>query len=162
LSAHFSALPGPSADTDSPPLDLIFIDGFIGHTVIGIHTSELHEPQPLVIDICAGTPRSPACDSDNIAHTLDYSVLRERLHVLLREHRVQLLEAFAEQVATIVLQEFGALWVRVRVAKPRKFEDVASVGVQIERRRTASAPHGAQRGAAVLQLIASGMVPGQR
>jgi 7,8-dihydroneopterin aldolase/epimerase/oxygenase len=141
------------------PLDLVFIEGFVGHTVIGIHDSELHQTQPLVIDICAGTPRSPACDSDSIADALDYSVLRERLHRLLAEHRVQLLEAFAELVASIVLDEFGAQWVRVRVAKPRKFDDLQAVGVQIERSRT---PQPRRPAATVLQLIGAGMVPGDR
>ena len=140
-------------------LDLVFIEGFVGHTVIGIHDSELHQTQPLVIDICAGTPRSPACDSDQIADALDYSVLRERLHRLLAEHQVQLLEAFAELVAAIVLDEFGAQWVRVRVAKPRKFDDVQAVGVQIERSRT---PQPKRPAATVLQLIGAGMVPGDR
>ena len=28
------------------PMDLIFIEGFTGETVIGIHDSELHRPQP--------------------------------------------------------------------------------------------------------------------
>ena len=140
-------------------LDLVFIEGFVGHTVIGIHDSELHQTQPLVIDICAGTSRSPACDSDQIADALDYSVLRERLHRLLADHQVQLLEAFAELVAAIVLDEFGAQWVRVRVAKPRKFDDVQAVGVQIERSRT---PQPKRPAATVLQLIGAGMVPGDR
>ena len=81
------------------PLDLIFIEGFTGETVIGIHTSELHQAQPLVIDLHAGVPRVRACDTDRIGDTIDYSVVRERLHRLLREHRLQLLEAFAEAVA---------------------------------------------------------------
>ena len=35
-------------------MDLIFIEGFKGETVIGIHETELHRPQPLVIDVHAG------------------------------------------------------------------------------------------------------------
>ncbi|MBX3605282.1 MAG: dihydroneopterin aldolase [Piscinibacter sp.] len=140
------------------PLDLIFIEGFTGETVIGIHTSELHQAQPIVIDLHAGVPRARACDTDRIGDTIDYSVVRERLHRLLREHRLQLLEAFAEAVADILLDEFGAHWVRVKVVKPRKFEDVQAVGVQIER----FAPERPRTAAAVLHLIGSGMVPGTR
>jgi dihydroneopterin aldolase len=147
-------------DLAAEPLDLVFIEGFTGRTVIGIHHDELHDTQPLVIDICAGTPRSPACDSDRIADALDYSVVHARLHRLLAEHRVQLLEAFAELVAGILLDEFGAHWVRVRVAKPRKFADVSAVGVQIERDRRPAGTRSGQRAAAVLQLIGAGMVPG--
>jgi 7,8-dihydroneopterin aldolase/epimerase/oxygenase len=140
------------------PLDLIFIEGLTGQTVIGIHASELHRPQPLVIDIHAGVPRARACDTDRIGDTIDYSVVRERVLRLLAEHKLLLLEAFAETVAEILLGEFGAAWVRVKVVKPHKFDDVAAVGVQIERRTASSKP---QSHATVLHLIGSGMVPGK-
>ena len=151
------ALPAP----DGVPLDLVFVEGFVAHTVIGIHASELHATQPIEIDVHAGMPRSRACDTDRIADTLDYSELRSRLLRLMAEHGVQLLEALAEQIAHIVLHEFRAHWVRVRVAKPRKFDDLRAVGVVIERRRSANLD-GAHRGSAVLRSIGSGMVPGSR
>jgi dihydroneopterin aldolase len=151
-------LDAPFARPGEESLDLVFIEGFVGHTVIGIHESELDATQPVVIDVCAGTPRARACDTDRIVDTIDYGALRLRLHRLMTEHGVQLLEALAEQVAQIALQEFGARWVRVRVAKPRKFEDVESVGVQIERRRD---PAPASR-SATLTLIGAGLVPGSR
>ncbi len=155
--------PAPQTATpQAPALDLILIEGFSGRTVIGIHDSELHATQPIVIDLHAGVPRARACDTDRIGDTIDYSVVRERLQRLLAEHRLQLLEAFAEAVADILLDEFGAAWVRVKVVKPNKFDDVAAVGVQIER-HAAERPGSAQhRGAAVLHLIGSGMVPGGR
>ena len=144
---------------DRPALDVIFIEGFTGMTVIGIHEAELHRAQPLVIDLHAGLARAHACDTDRIADTIDYGVVCERLRRLLAEHRLQLLEAFAEAIADILIGEFGAAWVRVKVAKPRKFSAVAAVGVQIERRAQPADQHGARAGA-VLRLIGSGMVPG--
>ncbi|MDE2501602.1 MAG: dihydroneopterin aldolase, partial [Burkholderiales bacterium] len=140
-------------------LDLIFIEGFSGETVIGIDSSELHLAQPLVIDVHAGVPRARACDTDRIADTIHYGLVCERLRRLLREHRVQLLEACAEAIANILIDEFGAAWVRVKVVKPRKFDDVQAVGVQIEREASArrETPH---RGAAMLRLIGSGLIPG--
>ena len=157
LMAAPTAVLAPAA----APLDLIVIEGFVGETVIGIHASELHRPQPLVIDVHAGLLRARACDTDRIGDTIDYGVVCERLRRLLVEHRLQLLEAFAETIAEILIAEFGARWVRVKVVKPKKFTDVTAVGVQIER----SAPAGddkASRGAAVLRLLGAGMVPGPR
>jgi dihydroneopterin aldolase len=161
----------PGAAPHGEPLDLVFIDGLVAHTVIGIHDNELHQTQPVRIDVCAGLARPRACATDQIADTLDYSVLHARLHQLLGDHQIRLLEAFAEEIARIVLDEFGAHWVRVRVAKPRKFDDVDAVGVMIERRRSTvpGAPgvagvSGAPgvdtgRGPAMLRLIGAGMVP---
>ena len=139
-------------------MDLIFIEGFVGETVIGIHDTELHRPQPLVIDVHAGVARARACDTDRIDDTIDYGLVCERLRRLLVEHRLQLLEAFAETIAAILIDEFGAGWVRVKVVKPKKFGDVSAVGVQIER---VAPPRDdrASRGAAVLRLLGSGMVP---
>lgn len=160
-------LPAPAQHAaPGAALDLIFIEGLTGQTVIGIHESELHRPQPLVIDLVAGVPRARACDTDRIGDTIDYGVVRERLHRLLVEHRLQLLEAFAEAIAAILVTEFRAAWVRVKVVKPKKFPDVDAVGVQIERRaEDFDVPATAgqqQRSAAVLHLIGSGMVPGGR
>jgi dihydroneopterin aldolase len=149
-------------DDPSQPLDLIFIDRFVGQTVIGIHDTELHRPQPVEIDLCVGVPRAAACDTDRIADTIDYSELRTRLQQLLAQHSVQLLEALAEQVAHIALHEFHAHWVRVRIAKPHKFDDTAAVGVVIERRRRVMADEAASRGSKALRLIGAGMVPGGR
>jgi dihydroneopterin aldolase len=157
---HALADAGPVSATGDAPLDLVFIEGLRAETVIGIHESELHAPQPLVIDVCAGVPRVPACESDRIGDTIDYGELRERLLRLLREHRVQLLEALAEQVARIALDEFHAHWVRVRIVKPRKFDDTEAVGVAIERRRPPPSPASAR--AATLRLIGHGLVPGSR
>jgi len=162
-----SAATGPFADapraTGNSPMDLIFIEGFTGETVIGIHDGELHAPQPLVIDLHAGLPRSGACDTDQITDTIDYSVVHARLTRLMAEHRIKLLEAFAEAIAEILLSEFGASWVRVKVVKPRKFANVSAVGVQIERTATAPSQNNrSARSAAVLQLLGSGLVPGGR
>ncbi len=157
ISNHLQ-MPAAEPSPTGEPMDLIFIEGLAGQTVIGIHDSELHRPQPLVIDVYAGVPRARACDTDRIGDTIDYSVVRERLQRLLAEHRLTLLEAFAEAVADILLGEFGAAWVRVKVVKPNKFDDVAAVGVQIERRAATTRQ---QSHATVLHLIGSGMVPGK-
>jgi dihydroneopterin aldolase len=152
----------PQTVAEQPPMDLIFIEGFTGQTVIGIHESELHRPQPLVIDVHAGVPHARACETDRIGDTIDYGEVRLRLQRLLVEHRLQMLEAFAEAIADLLIGEFGARWVRVKVVKPRKFDDVQAVGVQIERFAPDADNALIGRGAAVLQLIGRGMVPGGR
>lgn len=138
-------------------LDLIFIEGLVAQTVIGIFDNELHDPQPVRIDLHAGVPRVLACSSDRIHDTIDYGVVRSAVLELLATHRLQLLEALAEAIAQMLLNDFRAQWVRIAVAKPRKFEDVEAVGVVIERRR---APGAAP--ADVLSLMGAGLVPSPR
>ncbi|MCB1955339.1 MAG: dihydroneopterin aldolase [Rhodocyclaceae bacterium] len=155
--------PTPDSTPAAEPLDIVFIDGFQGETIIGIHQDELHATQPVRIDLAIGIPRPRACDTDRIGDTVDYGEVRLALRSLLNTHRFQLLEAFAEAVASLLLDDFGAHWVRVGVTKPAKFEDVDGVGVIIERRRTLGGPSGARgstQAAEVLSLIGTGMVPG--
>ena len=128
-----SETPAPRS-VAAQPMDVIFIEGYTGQTVIGIHDTELHRPQTIVVDVHAGLPRSKACETDRIADTIDYGGVRERLQALYRDHRLTLLESFAETIAEMLIVEFGAAWVRVKVVKPKKFPDVEAVGVVIERR----------------------------
>ena len=102
--------------------------------MIGIHDTELHRPQTIVVDVHAGLPRSKACETDRIGDTIDYGGVHERLHALYRDHQLTLLESFAEAIADMLIVDFGAAWVRVKVVKPKKFPDVEAVGVVIERR----------------------------
>ena len=156
------AAPAPSPQADSlPPMDIIFIDGFRGNTIIGICDDELHAPQPVRIDLAAGLPRSAACSTDRIGDTIDYGEVRAALREMLQNHRFQLLEAFAEAIANLLLTRFGAHWLRVSVTKPGKFDDVDGVGVILERRRPQAARIG-PRPAEVLHLLGTGMVPQDR
>jgi 7,8-dihydroneopterin aldolase/epimerase/oxygenase len=116
-------------------MDLIFIEGFEGETVIGINSDELNRPQPVRIDLVASVPRNRACDTDRINDTIDYGAVHEALTRLLASHQVQLLEALAEAITKLLIDTFGAHWVRVVLVKPRKFANVRAVGVAIERRR---------------------------
>ena len=116
-------------------MDLIFIEGFEGETVIGINADELNRPQPVRIDLVAGLPRSRACETDRINDTIDYGAVHQALTHLLASHKVQLLEALAEAITKLLIDTFGAHWVRVVLVKPRKFANVRAVGVAIERRR---------------------------
>ncbi|WP_277188264.1 dihydroneopterin aldolase [Caballeronia sp. BR00000012568055] len=115
-------------------LDIVYIEGLTGRTIIGIDKSELHDPQPVRLDLAIGVPSIRACITDEISDTVNYAAVREAILKLLDTHRLQLLEALAERIAQLVIADFGAHWVRVTLAKPAKFPDVDAVGVMIERR----------------------------
>jgi dihydroneopterin aldolase len=132
LRAVADAAPQTVSDT---PMDIVFINGFTAKTVIGIDASELHDPQPIRLDLEIGVPSLRACLTDRIDDTVNYAAVHDALRLLMASHGVQLLERLAEKVARLLIDDFGARWVRVSLAKPAKFDDVDSVGVVIERRR---------------------------
>ncbi|MDR5739960.1 dihydroneopterin aldolase [Caballeronia sp. LZ019] len=133
-------------------MDIVYIDGLTGQTVIGIDKSELHDAQPVRMSLMIGVPSIRACTTDHIADTINYAAVRDAIHALLASHRLQLLEALAERIAQMVIADFGAHWVKISLAKPAKFDDVDAVGVVIERRRAWSATTG-------LGWIGRGYVP---
>ncbi|WP_233836340.1 dihydroneopterin aldolase [Paraburkholderia sp. ZP32-5] len=155
------------AETSTVPerMDIVFIENFIGQTVIGIDSSELHVPQPVRVDLAIGVPAIRACTTDRIEDTVNYAAVRQALLALFESHHVRLLEALAETIARLLINDFGAHWVRVCLAKPAKFDDVAAVGVQIERRRgdlpaqAAGVTSGAASGVACYASLGEGLVP---
>lgn len=141
------------APADGTPGDRVLIRGLRAQTRIGLHDEEQERLQPVVIDLVAERRHLAACVSDAVGDTIDYATVRARVLEHLRGHGRRLLEALAEDLAEILLREFGADWVRVQIVKPRKFEDVDAVGVCIERRRP---PLGS---AEILNFLGRGLAP---
>ena len=114
-------------------MDIIFIEDFRASTLIGIYPREKARPQTVEISLQIGTYTASASASDDIRDTIDYAVVVERLRAELAARHFNLLEKLAEYIATLLLEEFGAVWVRVSIAKLGMLSGVRRVGVVIER-----------------------------
>ena len=71
----------------------------------------------------------------DVAEGIDYDKVTTRGREVASGH-VNLVETLAERVARLVLEEFGAAWVKVSIAKLGILKDVGLVGVTIERLRS--------------------------
>ncbi len=132
--ADRSAPSGPGFYTDTPcRMDIIFIDDLRLSTLIGIYPRERSVPQTVEISLQIGTSTVGAGASDHIGDTIDYAVVVERLRSELASRHFNLLEKLAEYIAALLLDDFGAPWVRVSIAKIGVMRDVRRVGVIIER-----------------------------
>ena len=118
-------------------MDHIFIREFRVEACIGIYDWEKLRAQTIEIDLEIGVPGPEAGHSDDIAHTVHYGHVIERVRAELAANRFGLLEALAEHVAGLVTGEFKAPWVRLSVAKLGHVRGVRKVGVAIERHRKA-------------------------
>jgi dihydroneopterin aldolase len=116
-------------------MNTIFIHDLRLETLIGIYDWEQHRPQTLRLDLELGLPSDAAFRSDDFRDALDYAAIVKRLRTLAGNHGHKLLERFAQAVADVVLTEFGAPWVKVRVAKLAPIAGVKELGIAIERRR---------------------------
>jgi dihydroneopterin aldolase len=158
LPTQCTAADAASQAVSEAPMDIVYINGFTALTVIGIDVSELHEAQPVRLNLAIGVPSLRACVTDRIEDTVNYAAVHDALHRLMASHGVQLLERLAEKIAQLLIADFGAHWVRVALAKPAKFDDVESVGVVIERaRRPAGRDAGARR--VTCEFLGEGFIP---
>ena len=114
-------------------MDIIFIEELRAETWIGIYPREKAMPQTVEISLQIGVSTTSAGASDDIRDTIDYAVVVDRLRSELGVRHFNLLEMLAEYVAALLLEDFGATWVRVSIAKLGMMRGVRRVGVVIER-----------------------------
>ena len=116
-------------------MDQILIRDLRTYAIIGVYEWERNQPQEILINIVLSTDLRKAGRSDNIADTIDYAKIAQKV----REHAEKAgrftVEALATDLATLCLEEPAVQKVVVRVEKPAAVPDCRSVGVEIERSR---------------------------
>lgn len=105
---------------------------------IGIHPHEHGRTQRVRINLrldVPDDPRATAPGPDRLERVVDYEQVAEAVRRLVAQGHTKLVETLAERIAACCLQDARVQAVYVRVEKLDVFADVASVGVEIERRR---------------------------
>ncbi len=117
-------------------MDIIFIRKLLLETAIGVHQWEREQRRVLRLDLELGTDIRAAAASDDLRQTVDYQALADAVRSLVAQREVQLLETLAEEIATLVLQQFPVRWLRLRLQKPGVPSGAAAAGIIIERHAT--------------------------
>ena len=121
-------------------MDSIFIRELRADAWIGIYEWEKLRPQTLDFNLEIGLDTHRAGESDKIRDTIDYGKVVERIRADLKEQHFKLLEALAEHITQVILNDFNAKWVKISVAKIAHMRGVKLVGVTISRSRDGLAP----------------------
>ena len=114
-------------------MDIVFIRELRADTIIGVYDWERKVRQTVVLDLEMAGNNIRAAQSDDVADALDYAAVSSRVLSFIENSQFQLIETMAEQVAAIVLEEFGVPWLRLRLCKPGAVPQARDVGVLIER-----------------------------
>ena len=114
-------------------MDIIFLQELKVDTIIGIWEWERRIRQTVVIDLEMSADIAKAAATDDVADTLNYKSVAKRVQNFVAESSFQLVETLAERIASVVRDEFGVAWVKVRVNKPGAIRGSKAVGVLIER-----------------------------
>lgn len=116
-------------------MDFIFIEDMRVEAHVGIFPRERAAPQTLELSLTFGVPDAAAAN-DDIDDTIRYDEVINRIRQELGERHFNLLETLGEYVISLMLEEFGAPWVKISIAKIGIMKGVRRVGVQIERAKT--------------------------
>ncbi|MGH1460633.1 MAG: dihydroneopterin aldolase [Neptuniibacter sp.] len=114
-------------------MDLVYIRGLEVETVIGIYDWEREIRQVVNLDLEMGTHIFAAAQTEDVDKTLNYKTVSDRLIDFISQSEFQLVETMAEQIAELVMVEFGVKWLRLRLGKPGAVPQAQDVGVIIER-----------------------------
>lgn len=114
-------------------MDIIYLHDLRVAAVIGIFDWERRVKQTVSVDLDMSADVAGAAATDGIDSTLNYKAVAKRVTAFIEQSEFQLVETLAEGIATIVRDEFGVQWVRVRINKPGAIRGARDVGVIIER-----------------------------
>jgi len=113
--------------------DRIFLNQLRTECIVGIWDWERQVKQSVVIDLEMAADIRKAALTDNIDDTIDYKKVSKRLLSFVGESQFQLVETLTENIARIIVTEFGVPWVRVRLNKQGAIRNSRDVGIMIER-----------------------------
>ncbi len=123
-----------ASDERSPTDDVIEIDELRLRCIIGINREERRGRQDVVISLRIGTDARPAAVTDCLDAVWNYRTATKAIiaHVEASTHLT--VEKLASEVARIVVVDYDAPWVQVRVHKPGALRFSGSVGLVVYRR----------------------------
>ena len=105
----------------------------------GVERAERERPQKLAIDLDLEFPTGQAAETDNLAQTVDYAAVAERVVALVSRQHCRLLENLAERIAAMLFADFPIERVRIWLRKLHApLSTIAgSVGVRVDKARSA-------------------------
>lgn len=119
--------------------DKIILNNMIFHGHVGVLPEEKQNGQRFEIDIVISSRRLPACESDLLSQTIDYSLVYSQTKQIVEEAGYDLIEKLAATIADNILRKHRlADGVEVTIRKPEAPIEgrFAYMGVTIYRERS--------------------------
>ena len=118
-----------------PPLDRVLISGLRLRCIVGINDWERLVPQEIELDIVLHADLRRAGRTDHIEDTVNYRTIAKRVTAAVEASSYGLVEALADAVARVCLEDPRVQRVDVSVRKPGAVRGADWVGVQVSRTR---------------------------
>lgn len=111
-------------------LDTITLTGLRAFGRHGVFDFERENGQEFVVDLALGVPTKRAAKTDDVADTVHYGELAEKVVAIVGGEPVNLIETLAHRIAAAVMEDERIQFLAVTVHKPHapiqaQFQDVA-------------------------------------
>ena len=116
-------------------MDKVIIKNLLVRGIIGVNDWERKRPQDILINITLFTDTRRAAETDNINDCVNYSTVSKKVQAHAETAERLTVEALANDLAEICLEDKGVQKVVIRIEKPGAVRFAESVGVEIERSR---------------------------
>jgi FolB domain-containing protein len=116
-------------------MDKIIIKDLLLRGIIGINDDERVNKQDILINITIFADTRKAAVTDNIEDAVNYRTITKRIIEHVETSSDFLVEKLVSDIARIILMEFSAERVIVRLEKPGALRFAQSVGIEIDRTR---------------------------
>ena len=116
-------------------MDKVIIKNLLARGIIGVNDWERKRPQDILINITLFTDTLRAAKTDDINDCVNYSTVSKKVQAHAETAERLTVEALANDLAEICLEEKGVQKVVIRIEKPGAVRFAESVGVEIERNR---------------------------
>ncbi len=101
--------------------------------IVGVNPQERDIKQEVVINLTLYADLSNACQSDDLADTVNYKTIQDDVVAMVKASSYFLLEHLAEQIASACLAEQRVQRVCISVEKPAALHFARTVGIEITR-----------------------------
>jgi len=96
---------------------IITIQGLSVPAFIGVPSEEREQVQQLCFDLRFAALLQPETLNDDIATTIDYAAVSQRLEQIVQEQPRKLIETVADEITAILLAEFSLRWIELTLRK---------------------------------------------
>mgnify|MGYP005691533211 FL=1 len=113
--------------------DIIYIKDLRVKTIIGIFDWERKVKQEVSIDLEFPFDCEKAAKTDSIEDTIDYKAIAKGVIKFVEDSSFQLQETLAEEIASLIKNNYGVKSIRLRISKPGAIRGSKDVGLIITR-----------------------------
>ena len=115
-------------------MDKIHIERLEVLSLIGVYDWERKDKQRLILDIELQVDLSIAAQSDDVANTLNYALVAQKVTAEAERSKFKLIEALASYLVDCILTSFPAVYTaRLKLSKPDILANAKNVAVEFTR-----------------------------